>query len=171
MGIYEDNRDREIGRQAQINAQATRKGSQMADEQRRQEDMQQRAMMEQEMQQQQGQEQAYQAGQQNQQQTINDQVNDMLAQRMAQQVNSGSGLGIGSQTIDAIQNEDSQRQQAMQEAAMQFMQEVEGAKQQGAPAEYIQEMYAKVPPELRGAIQSLQQQQMQRNAPQDQGMY
>ncbi len=170
MGIYSDNKDKEIGRQAQINAQATRKGSQMAEQQRMQEDMQQQAIMEQQMQQQQGQQQAYQAGAQDQQQqNINEQVNNMLAQQMADR--GGSGLGMGSQTVEAIQNQDNQRQQAMQEAAMQFMQEVSSAQQQGAPAEYIQEMYAKVPPELRGTIENIQKQQMQRNAPQDRGMY
>ena len=175
MGLYDRLRDERIGQQAQVQAQAQQQGQQMAQQELANAQAQQEQAMMQQQQQQVMQDQAFNQGQQvGQRQGAIQQNNEMLSNRLAEAMGGQQrGLGIGQQTVQEIQNQDTMKQQQMQQYAQEILGSIEQARQQGAPESHIQKMYESIPPEMKGAVGALQKQmqmqQMQQAAQAQQG--
>ena len=79
----------------------------------------------------------------------NQQINSILAQRLAQlSQNRNNGLGMSNQTVQEVQTVGRNKDQSKQIAAQKIAQQIELAKQQGAPLEYIEEMIDEIPDTL-----------------------
>ncbi len=108
----------------------------------------------------------------------NEQRNAEKAQAMEQQrqemnqedaYNAGVGMGMGSQTIESMQQQQAMQEQSMNDAAMNILSEIQNAQSQGASQEQIQKMMKSIPPELQGIVGDLYiQQQEQAQAQQEQ---
>ncbi len=67
------------------------------------------------------------------------------------------GLGIGSQTIEGMQQQQVMQQGAMEEAAMGMIQQLSEAQAQGANPEQLNQMFESIPPELKAKVIEMKQ--------------
>ena len=79
------------------------------------------------------------------------------------------GLGMGSQTVDSMIQQEQVGAEAMEEAAMGVIQDLGNAQAQGASPEELEQMFQSIPDELKGKVMEMKQmadqsQQTEQNA-------
>lgn len=144
-GVYETLRAAKRGEQAMRDDEIQRAGMEIADREIAQAQMDEEARIMADARARQGQEQAYSLG-----------ARDAMA---------ASGLGLGSQTVGSIQQQQVAEQDAMRNDAVAIIQELEAAKAQGATDEQIQAMVGQIPPELTDTVRAVRQEMIAQQPP------
>ena len=67
------------------------------------------------------------------------------------------GLGLGSQTIEGMQQQQVMQEGAIEEAAIGMIQQLGEAQAQGASPEQLNQMFESIPPELKGKVIEMKQ--------------
>ena len=174
MGLYDRLENERIGEEARRNQAAESRGTQIAKEQldrAAQIEAENEAMATAEAERESN---AYREGQLNEQQNM---LNSMAQAGFlqGQQVDPNQimpeqgGLGMGSQTMEGMQQQQAMQEGALEEAAMGIIQQLGEAQAQGANSEEMNQMFESIPPELKGKVMEIKQiaqMQQEQQAPQ-----
>jgi len=154
MGLYDRLENERIGEETRRRQSAESRGSEIAREQinRAAEiEAQQLAQSERES-------DAYSKGQESERlQMLNNMVDAGYLQDDMNATAPQEGLGMGSQTLDGIQQQDDMQQSSLENEAISIIQQLGEAQAQGATPEQLEQMFQSIPPELKGKVMEIKQ--------------